>query len=226
MWGSAPTDSDVPQLLSGANDGMTGLDKARSSSRCVRAVPSVNDRSSSRGALAACTVLISGPSAAGKSTVGSLLAQRFERGVYLEGDWFRRAVVSGRADMTPDPSDEALRQLGLRYQLSAASTDRYRREGFGVVVEDVVAGTLLEGFVSLFTIQPVRLFVLMPSFAVVQEREAGRAGTGYHDWAAEDLYALFEHDTPRIGHWLDTSDASPAETADEIVRIASGLGAA
>jgi adenylylsulfate kinase-like enzyme len=39
--------------------------------------------------------LITGPMAAGKSTVARLLAQRFERGVYLQGDHFRRCIVSG-----------------------------------------------------------------------------------------------------------------------------------
>ena len=42
--------------------------------------------------------------AAGKSTVARLLASRFERGVHLEGDFFRRSVVSGRAEMTPEPT--------------------------------------------------------------------------------------------------------------------------
>lgn len=75
--------------------------------------------------------LITGPMAVGKSTVARLLASRFERGVHLEGDVFRRSIVSGRAEMTPDPSPEALDQLRLRYRLKknddvagAAADDR------------------------------------------------------------------------------------------------------
>src|SRR6184192_104019 len=37
--------------------------------------------------------LITGPMAAGKSTVAHLLASRFDRGVHLEGDVFRRSIV-------------------------------------------------------------------------------------------------------------------------------------
>jgi len=74
--------------------------------------------------------------AAGKSTVARLLAARFERGVHLEGDFFRRAVVSGRAETTPDASPEALDQLRLRYRLAASYFDA----GFTVALEDVVAG--------------------------------------------------------------------------------------
>jgi ABC-type multidrug transport system ATPase subunit len=39
--------------------------------------------------------LLTGPQAAGKTTVARLLAGRFERGVHLEGDVFRRFVVAG-----------------------------------------------------------------------------------------------------------------------------------
>jgi cytidylate kinase len=69
--------------------------------------------------------LITGPMAAGKSTVARLLAERFERSVYLEGDFFRRSIVSGRVEMTPDASREAVEQLRLRYRLAAAAADAY-----------------------------------------------------------------------------------------------------
>lgn len=49
--------------------------------------------------------------------VARLLAQRFGKGVHLEGDVFRRSIVSGRHEMTPTPSPEALRQLELRYRV-------------------------------------------------------------------------------------------------------------
>ncbi|MEU7996347.1 AAA family ATPase [Micromonospora sp. NPDC049060] len=60
-------------------------------------------------------VLISGIMAAGKSTVADALARRLPRSVHLRGDVFRRMVVSGREEMTAQPSPEAWRQLRLRY---------------------------------------------------------------------------------------------------------------
>ena len=65
------------------------------------------DAPASRAKHEAAIFLISGPMAAGKSTVARALASRFERGVYLEGDMFRRSMASGREEMTPDPSPEA-----------------------------------------------------------------------------------------------------------------------
>jgi hypothetical protein len=65
--------------------------------------------------------LITDPMAAGKSTVARLLATRFKRGVHLEGDIFRRSIVSGREELTPTPSPEAAEQLRLRYRLRRGS---------------------------------------------------------------------------------------------------------
>jgi predicted kinase len=84
--------------------------------------------------------LLTGPSAAGKSTVARLLAQRFARGVHLEGDLFRRAIVSGRVEMTPALAPDAVEQLRLRHRLAAQTADEYARAGYDVVLEDVAAG--------------------------------------------------------------------------------------
>lgn len=49
--------------------------------------------------------------ASGKSTVAQLLAEKFDKGVHLRGDTFRRMIVSGREEMLPDSEGEAVRQL-------------------------------------------------------------------------------------------------------------------
>src|SRR3981081_764861 len=94
-------------------------------------------------------VLITGIQAAGKSTVAQMLAERLPRSVHLRGDLFRSMVVNGRADMTPEPSEEALRQLRLRYRLTAAASDDYFREGFTVVAQDVILGEHLSEMVQM-----------------------------------------------------------------------------
>jgi len=134
--------------------------------------------------------LITGPMAAGKSTVARLLASRFERGVHLEGDVFRRFVVSGRAEMTPDPSPEALEQLRLRYRLAAAAADAYVEAGFDVALEDVVVGPLLADYRQMIRSSPCHVIVLLPSAGAVAAREAGREDTGYIDgWTIERHHA-------------------------------------
>ncbi|MGI8937889.1 MAG: AAA family ATPase [Iamia sp.] len=164
-------------------------------------------------------VLITGISAAGKSTVAEGLASRFDRGVHVKGDVFRRMVVAGREDMTSDPSDEALRQLRLRYRLGATTAAAYHQEGFSVVVQDVVLGPALEHYVSLIGSRPLVVVVLAPRPDVVIQREAARRKVAYGPGAPEiaQLDAGLRSETPRLGLWLDTSAQTPAQTVDEIV---------
>lgn len=161
--------------------------------------------------------LITGPMAAGKSTVARLLAERFERGVYLEGDFFRRSVVSGRAEMTPDPSPEAVAQLQLRYRLAVAAADTYCQAGFTVALEDVIAGLSLGAYRTTIRSRPCHVIVLMPSRETIAAREAARPTKGYTRWIIEQLYQAFSTDTAHVGLWLDTSHQTADETVDEIL---------
>jgi len=161
--------------------------------------------------------LITGPMAAGKSTVARLLASRVERGVHLEGDVFRRSIVSGREEMTPDPSPEALEQLRLRYRLAAAAADTYFEAGFTVALEDVVAGPLLGDYRTMIRSRPCHVIVLLPSLEAVAAREAGRDAKGYGAWTVEEIYEGFAGTTTRVGIWLDTTHFTQEETVDEIL---------
>ncbi len=122
-------------------------------------------------------ILITGIQAAGKSTIAQLLAERLPRSVHVRGDLFRRMVVNGRADMTPDPSQEALRQLRLRHRLAAPASDTYFQDGFTVVLQDVVLGEHLTDMIELIQQRPLLIVVLAPRPEVIQAREAARAKT-------------------------------------------------
>ena len=165
-------------------------------------------------------VLVTGIPAAGKSTVADRLARRFRRGVHVNGDIFRRMVVAGRHEMTSAPSEEAGRQLRLRYRLAAQTADTYYQAGFSVVVQDVVIGPLLTTYVDAIRSRPLVLVVLAPRPEVVASREAARSKMAYSDEAATitALDAVLRQETPRIGLWIDTSGQSPDDTVDEIIR--------
>ncbi|WP_307868566.1 AAA family ATPase [Umezawaea beigongshangensis] len=162
-------------------------------------------------------VLITGIQAAGKSTTAQLLAERLPRSVHLRGDLFRRMVVNGRADMTPEPSEEAVRQLRLRYRLTAAAADDYFREGFTVIAQDVVLGEHLTDVVQMIQQRPLLVVVLAPRVSAIAAREAGRGKNAYGEWTINLLDRGLRHDTPRLGLWLDTSDQTPEDTVEEII---------
>ncbi|MFC5822401.1 AAA family ATPase [Nonomuraea insulae] len=167
-------------------------------------------------------VLITGVSAAGKSTVAQALAERLPRSAHVRGDTFRRMVVNGRAEMTPETSDEAVRQLHLRYRIAAATADLYFDAGFTPIVQDVILGQDLERFTKLVRARPLHVIVLAPDPAAVERREHARAKIGYGGgWTIAQLDGLLRAETARIGLWLDTSRQSVRETVEEIVSRAA-----
>ncbi|GAA4485739.1 hypothetical protein GCM10023191_010780 [Actinoallomurus oryzae] len=165
-------------------------------------------------------ILITGIQAAGKSTVAQVLAERLPRSVHVRGDVFRRMVVNGRADMTPDPSDEAVRQLRLRHRLTASACDEYFREGFTVIAQDVVIGDHLTEMIHMIRQRPLLVVVLAPRPEAIAAREAARGKNAYDQWTIDLLDDGLRTRTPRLGLWLDTSAQTPDETAEEILRRA------
>ena len=118
--------------------------------------------------------LVVGLPAAGKSTVGGLLARRFERGVHVEGDFFKRMIVSGRAKPARTPSDEWWSQMRLRCRMGAAVADSCLAAGFTVVAQDLVIGPLLSEYVGFIRSRPLLVVVLAPRAEVLAAREGAR----------------------------------------------------
>lgn len=161
-------------------------------------------------------VLITGPMAAGKSTVTQGLAETFDRSIHLRGDVFRRMVISGREEMSAAPSAEAMRQLLLRYRAARDTACLYHQAGFNVFYQDTIVGIILEDVLDMYKDLPLHLVVLCPSEEVIGRRERSRSKTGYGNISIRSLYtALME--TPRIGLWIDNSEQSVSGTVEHIL---------
>ena len=170
--------------------------------------------------------LITGIMAAGKSTVAELLAKRFSKSVHLRGDAFRKMIVAGRMDMTANPTEEAMKQLNMRYDISAQTADTYHSAGFTVIWQDVMVGKVLPEVISRIQARPLYLIVLQPDPLTVAEREKTRSKTGYGGgFTPDNFHKLLLEETPRIGLWLDSSQQTSEETVDEIIiRTKAGEG--
>jgi chloramphenicol 3-O-phosphotransferase len=162
-------------------------------------------------------IVITGAMAAGKSTVAELLAHRLPRSVHVRGDVFRRMVVNGRAEMSPDADPEAVAQLPLRYALAASTADAYAAAGFDAIVQDVIIGPELAGFVDRIETPERHLVVLSPSVSALEWRERQRDKTGYHHFSPGVLDEVLRRETAQIGYWLDSSTQTPGETVDDIL---------
>lgn len=160
---------------------------------------------------------VTGVMASGKSTVAELLASKMEKGVHLRGDVFRRMIVAGRAEMSEQPSDEAIRQLHLRYRLTADAAKTYYDNGFSVVLQDNYYGEELSRMLGLLKDYPVHTIVLCPNVETVKKREKMRGKVGYTGFTVEALYKDFMKETPKIGFWLDTSEQSPEQSVEDIL---------
>lgn len=164
--------------------------------------------------------VITGVMAAGKSTIAELLSRNLKKCVHLHGDVFRKMIVTGREEMCENPSEEALRQLDMRYNIAANTAKEYFDNGFTVVVQDNYLGEKLTYFTSLLKGYPVYVIVLCPDIKTIEHREAHRGKRGYTGFTVESLYNSFIETTPKIGLWLDTSNMSPEETVEEILERA------
>ena len=163
--------------------------------------------------------VISGVSAAGKSTVARLLAERFERGVCVPGDAIRAMMVSGRVDTRPGAGAEALRQLALRYAGALSVAEVFLSGGFDVVVEDVIIGPILRDFLGLVPAPEFHLVFLDPDAAAIErrERERDRIAYGPGRWSVGGLQAVLRTETERIGLWLDTTRQTAEQTVEAIL---------
>lgn len=163
--------------------------------------------------------IITGAMAAGKSTVAQLLAERLAKAVHLRGDVFRRMIVKGAAEMGPVLSDEAKAQLALRHRLACTAARSYVEAGFTVVYQDILIGLALGAVAELLADLDPMIVVLNPQPEILAKRDAARHKTGYGEGFPPEILAnALERETPRLGLWLDTSQMTPEEVVDRILR--------
>jgi len=163
-------------------------------------------------------VIVTGASAAGKSTVAEALAQRISPSVHLRGDAFRKMIVNGRAVMGAPLSPAAVAQLELRYAIARAAARAYADAGFTVIYQDVILGPYLAAAVAALRDLSPGVVVLDPDAAAVAAREAGRGKSAYRGGLTPDaMVEGLRAETPRLGLWLDTSGMTVAETVDAIL---------
>jgi chloramphenicol 3-O-phosphotransferase len=160
--------------------------------------------------------VISGTQGAGKSTVAQVLAGRFERGAWVSADLLHKMIVAGgRWPEGAEMSADAEKQLALRLKHACWLGRSFVAAGISAVVDDIIIGERLDALLYQLAGTRFMFVMLRPSLEVVRQRETGRGTALWQQWAWLD--DVIEHQTQRLGLWLDTSDLTVDETVDAIL---------
>ncbi len=169
-------------------------------------------------------IVVSGTQGAGKSTVSDLLARRFPRGVHISADMLQSMIVSGGEwPSAPSPNaesrdvgGEAASQLRLRLHNACLLARSFVAALFTAIIDDIVVGARLDDLLTELEGTAFAFVMLVPSLGAVRAREADRGTHLYEEW--EWLDDEIRTKTRRVGLWIDSSEQTPAETVDEIMR--------
>jgi predicted kinase len=166
-------------------------------------------------------IVVTGIQAAGKSTVSHLLAQRFARGVHVEADVLQHMIVSG-SEGVQEPgllTREETRQYQLRLKHMCLLGRSFLEAGFTVVLDDIITGANWPDVQAHLQGMPYALIVLAPRVEVVAKiRDRSRAKRPLGEAWAIYLDEILRTTMQGIGHWIDTSEQTPDQTVDQILR--------
>jgi predicted kinase len=154
-------------------------------------------------------VLLTGPPGGGKSTVGRLVAEAFERSVHIEADVVRESIVGGFVPPSPDMfHDEGIEQFALQREIVIQWALRKAEAGYVPVIDDAPIppdGHFEQQYAPLLALDSTWPVILRAEGDVVRERIRARGGR--FDWTLVDAVE------PVLG-WLDVLDDERWYTVD------------
>jgi len=163
-------------------------------------------------------LLLNGMPGAGKTTVAHLIAMNVPKGAHINGDEIHNLVVGGRIHPPGKLADkgEVIRQLKLREKNIALLIDSFFESGFFPIVDNYMSnwerlGHLLSNIKS----RPIAMVMLNPPIEISLKRDMFRPEKTVAQLYQES-YRELQNELSAIGLWLNTSDMTPEQTAEEV----------
>ena len=167
-------------------------------------------------------ILLSGAPGAGKTTVADAVCRRFGFSIHLPTDDVREFVRSGYASPIPW-SPESERQFRIARRNVARAAADYAREGFAVVIDDVVRHAHVEQYESHLRGVAFTKVLLQPRLEVVLQRNRERRNKAFDTTtltqASQSLHRLLSEECTEQAGWviIDSSEQSPDRTAELVL---------
>ncbi|MPZ49324.1 MAG: AAA family ATPase [Dehalococcoidia bacterium] len=163
-------------------------------------------------------LILSGPPAAGKSTVAQALADRYDRVAHIDVDVLRHFVTPTGFAKPGQPERHHQRLLGVRNACALARN--FLDERFGVIIDECFDEP---GLLPLYLAQladassPIHLVQLFPTLDACEARDKERRrARGAAPFIRSD-YARYAALAPTLpGALIDSSDLTPYATADKV----------
>jgi len=166
--------------------------------------------------------LISGPPAAGKSTLSAIVSRRSPKCILIPVDQLREMMVTGQ--MTPDNVDEDRGEFPRQFQWARSTAiymaELYASNGVDVVIDDgCVPDMFADHYAPLVTNPSFRRILLMPRLDVQLDRIRQRGGP-WDEVLVNRIPDIYEYLVPMSKegwHVIDSSHMTIDQTVDEIV---------
>lgn len=160
-------------------------------------------------------LILTGPPAAGKSTLGPLIAEQLEHCAVIDVDLIRLMVA--QPHVPPWHGEEGMRQLCLGAGNACLLAHNFSQEGFHVVILDVLTAETAGIYRSKLATVEHQIVLLLPTLeqSLQRNRERGQ-------WLTDDevrlLYA-WEEQLDEYDRKIDNTDISAEALASEFVGL-------